>query len=374
MKKAVLAILIILIISAGIMFLVYPFLPRALYYNFAGIEDYKIFENRVVDKGSPIPWPVKLSGQKLPDSLRQQMEDLETIGFLVIQNDTIRYEEYWEDYGSLSLSNSFSMAKTFVGILIGNAIEEGKIKDIDQKVGDFLPEFNQGPNAGLTLRHLLTMSSCLNWDESYGSPISVTTEAYYGKDLPEVVESMEVVCEPGEVFNYQSGNTLILSFVLEKATGKSLSEYMAEKLWQPMGATEPALWSLDRDNGHEKAYCCFNSNLRDFARFGELILEQGNFAGRNLVPQEYMKELGAPADYLVDENGEPVDFYGLHTWIAEFQGMKIIYARGILGQYIITVPEKNIVIVRLGRQRSEKKINHHPSDLFLYLQAAMMVK
>jgi CubicO group peptidase (beta-lactamase class C family) len=123
------------------------------------------------------------------------------------------------------------------------------------------------------------MSAGVEWDESYSSLFSKTTQAYYGKDLWKLALTEKLIEKPGVRFNYQSGVSQILAFVLQKATDKNISDYASEKLWTPMEAEEDALWSLDRKDGHEKAYCCFNTNARDFARFGQLILNKGVWDG-----------------------------------------------------------------------------------------------
>src|SRR5690606_33587242 len=135
------------------------------------------------------------------------------------------HEQYWDGYSEESLSNSFSVAKSIVSILVGIALQEGALQSIDQPVGDYLPEFKEGAKANITIKHLLWMSSGLNWDESYGNPLSVTTEAYYGSDLKKVVRRLEAVEKPGQQFEYKSGDTQVLGFVLEAATGKSLADY-----------------------------------------------------------------------------------------------------------------------------------------------------
>jgi len=268
------------------------------------------------------------------------------------------------------VSNSFSVAKSIVSILTGIALKEGSIRDIDQPVGDFLPAFGKGARARITIRHLLTMCSGLNWDESYINPFSMTTKAYYGKDLKGLIMNLEAVEEPGRVFKYLSGNTLVLAMVLEKATGMNLSKYASEKLWKPLGAGRSALWSLDKKDGREKAYCCFNSNARDFARMGQLYLDRGMWKGRRLVPADYVAASTRPAP-LVHPDGRPCGIYGYSWWLARHRDMRIFYARGILGQYIICIPEKRMVIVRLGHKRGPKNSEGQPEDLYLYVDAAM---
>lgn len=372
--KKFLYISIALILFISLLLAAAPaYFQKALWYNLAGIDDYKIFENRVVPAGKPQPWPVGAAFNKkqLSTDYVEQVQDLETVAFVVVQNGKLQFEQYWDGYGEKSLSNSFSVTKSFVGLLIGAAIDDGKIRGVDQKVGEFIPEYAVGRNAQLTIKDVLTMSSGLNWDESYFNPFSVTTQAYYGDDLRSLVKSLEVIEIPGKRFKYLSGNTQVLAQVLERATGKTLANYASDKLWQPIGAAHDALWSVDKQDGEEKAYCCFNSNARDFARIGQLVLNQGKWNGKQLISESYIREAISPASYLTDGNGKPVDFYGYQWWIVRHNGYSIPYARGILGQYIFVIPEKNTVIVRLGKERSLDYRDNHPADVFLYIDAGL---
>jgi CubicO group peptidase (beta-lactamase class C family) len=190
---------------------------RALFYNFADIDDNRIFEERVIPATAPQPWPlsVKYNRKPMPKDFLAKQKKLDMVAFLVIDQDSLLQEFYRDGYGPKSLTNSFSMAKSVVSMLVGVALKEGKIKSIDQPVADFLPEFKNGAKAKITLRHLLTMSSGLDWDESYSNPLSMTTEAYYGDDLKSLIDRQEVETEPGKEFFYKSGNTQVLAFVLE---------------------------------------------------------------------------------------------------------------------------------------------------------------
>ena len=326
---------------------------KAIVYNFADIDDLDLFPSRTVKTNASHDWANAADYNKIniSDRLLKELEDFQSVAFLVVKNDSVAYERYWDGYSDSSLSNSFSMAKSVVGILIGIAVDESKIKSIDEPVGDFIPKFKEGENAKLTIRHLLIMSSGLNWDESYSSLTSKTTEAYYGKRLNKLMLSLKVINEPGKNFDYMSCNTQILSMVLKKATGKNISEYASEKLWQPLNAMHDVKWSLDHKNGNEKAYCCFYSNARDFARFGKLYLDSGRWNGKQIVSEKYVLESITPAPTL--DNGKPNTTYGYHWWLGSEGGEKIFYARGLSGQYIIVIPAKKIIIVRLGKQRDK---------------------
>ncbi|MEY3411453.1 MAG: hypothetical protein RIQ70_139 [Bacteroidota bacterium] len=342
---------------------------KALICNFANIDDCTIFDQRVIQKSTqPQPWPISTQYNKtnFSKSLKTYHETEKSIAFVVLKNDSLVHEEYWSGYGENSLSNSFSMAKSVTSILVGIAIKEGKIKSVEQPIGDFLEEFNQREFKKIKIKHLLTMSSGLNWDESYMNPFSMTTEAYYGNDLWRLMLRLRVLHAPGKDFTYLSGDTQLLSFVLQKATGKTIGAYAQEKLWQPMGALNNAEWSLDKKNGTEKAFCCMYSNAKDFARIGVLYLHDGNWKGKQLVDSNYVKASLTPAQLIDSETGKPNDFYGFQWWlIPDYKGERIFYARGILGQMIVVIPSKNIVFVRLGNQKPEKVGNHYKSTLDL---------
>ena len=359
-----------------VIFLSVPnYLKKALFYGHAGIYDYTIFENRLIDTGKPEPWPKADAYNHIgPSEVHlDSLKLLETTSFLIVQNDSLLYEYISEDITVTSISNSFSMAKSFVGLLVGCAISDGYIESVNQLVDQFLPNLTNLHGKGLTIEHLLTMSSGSNWDESYGSPFSITTKAYYGSNLDGLMEGIQLIEKPGLNFRYKSGDTQLLAMILAKATGKTLSDYASEKLWCPIGAENAALWSLDDNDGVEKAYCCFNSTARDFARFGALILNHGRWKEQQIIPESYIIQSITPASYLNDEQKNPLTYYGYHWWILNHKGMQIPYARGIQGQYIFVLPTKNAVIVRLGHQRSEEKINHHPVDVYTWVDMAMQI-
>ncbi|WP_075602049.1 serine hydrolase domain-containing protein [Saccharicrinis aurantiacus] len=368
-------IITLAIASSALFYLVTPsYLKNAVIYLFPGIDDYTIFSNRKIEIGNKVrPWKTadNYNKLKLKKKERETLENYKSIAYLIIKNDSILYEEYWDNYSNSSLSNSFSAAKSVVGLLIGAAIDDGYIKSIDQKVGEFIPEFNNPPNDKLKIKHLLTMSSGSNWDESYTSPTSLTTQAYYGNNITGLVSDLKITDVPGKYFSYKSGDTQLLSLVLKNATEKSLSDYASEKLWKPLGCEREALWSLDKNNGTEKAYCCLNSNARDFAKIGELVLKDGLINNKQIISKDFIQSATSPANYLIDsDDNKPVNHYGYQWWIINHEGDKIPYARGILGQYIFVLKKENAIVVRLGHKRSKNLIDHHPSDCYEYLTTA----
>ena len=340
------------------------YLFKAAYYNFSAIDDYTIFKNNTVAKAKlEKPWPLanQYNKQAYPDSLNNLLEELRTVGVLMIKNDSILFEKYWDGYSDSSLSGSFSVAKSITSILIGVAIKEGKIKSVDQPVGDFLPAFAIGDKAAVKIKDLLTMSSGTNWNESYWNPLAVTAEAYYGSDLVKTATEVKMDTQPGTFHKYKSGDTQLLGLILEKVTGKKLSEYAAEKLWQPLGASHDALWSTDGENGNTKAFCCFITNARDFARIGKFMLDSGKINGVPVIDSAYWKQ-SITACKIKDEKGLECIYYGYQWWL-DPQHPEIFYARGILGQYIIAIPSKKIIIVRLAHKASKERVLTVPREV-----------
>lgn len=317
----------------------------------------------------------------------KMLQDLDTRALLVLKGDSLLYEKYYKEHTPQTVSNSFSAAKTVVALLVGIAVEEGKIKNLDEPVGNYLPEFNKDSKRNITIRHLLTMSSGLDWEESSSNPLSENAESYYGWDLWGLTMSQKAVESPGRKFKYQSGNSQLLGYVIEKATGKSVSEYTQEKIWKRIGTEHDAFWSMDRENGYEKSFCCLYATARDFLRLGVLIHRGGKWGEDQVVPSWFIKEMSVPAK-LSTEEGVPNYRYGLHVWTYPEKMGTITYFRGIKGQYIVSMPKDDIVFVRLGMQRKDnveipesrrndpsyvKKIEKrvgHPEDFFSYLRIA----
>lgn len=373
LKKWQLLVLMLLLIPGLAWVLTPAFLKKAAIHQLPGIHDYQIFYNRTVETGTPQPWAQSARyHQAAPDDhFLDSLLLMQTTAFLVVQNDSILFEYYADGVKSTDISNSFSAAKSIVGLLIGCAIDDGYIKDVDQSVEDLLPDYTNLHGKGLLLKHLLTMSSGSNWDEAYSTAFSITTKAYYGNNLPRLMKEVQIEEIPGAVFNYRSGDTQLLALILTKATGKSLSDYAAEKLWKPMGAETEALWSLDKKNGMEKAYCCFNSHARDFARIGQLILNKGTWKGQQLISGAYMAETVRPASHLKDIKGQAVNYYGYQWWLMDYNHEILPYARGILGQYIFVIPSQKAVIVRLGHLRSDTRLGEHPTDAYTWVNLGL---
>lgn len=330
----------------------------------AYIDDYTSFDNREISSGNdPQPWPLhsQYNMATPTEDLNVLHEELQTIAFLIIKNDSLYYEQYAENYGPDSRTNSFSMAKSIVSALLGKAIMDGYIESLEQPVADFFPQFDERLSVG----DLASMASGLNWEEDYYSPFSMTARAYFDEDIRSQILSLKVTEEPGEEFEYLSGNTQLLAMVLEKATGETLSEYLSRSFWQPLGMENDALWQLDsEESGMEKAYCCIASNARDFARMGKLYKDYGRWNNTQVLDSTFVATSIRP-------RFEESPHYGYGLWLEKIEEKPVFYMRGILGQYVIVVPEDDVIIVRLGHQIGDKEEGQeHSNDFYSYLKEA----
>jgi CubicO group peptidase (beta-lactamase class C family) len=251
------------------------------------------------------------------------------------------------------------MAKSITSALLGKAIEDGFIKSLDQPVSDFYPQYE---GTGLTVGDLSSMASGLDWDESYSNPFGMTARAYYDSDLAETILKLKVVETPGKIYKYLSGNTQLLAMVIQQATKQQLSNYLYESFWNKIGADNPAIWQIDDvENKLAKAYCCLGSNARDFARFGKLYKDYGKWNGEQILDSTFVDKSITPR---FAESPE----YGYGFWLSDFLGKKIFAMRGILGQYVIVIPEDDLIIVRLGHQRGNKTELPFSSDFYVFVE------
>lgn len=378
-KKTTLRVLIALVAVLAIVYASLPYYARqALIHWMPVIDDLENFHRHTVHHNPNDVWHWPLSSDynryRLTENDAHYLDSLHTVSFLVIHHDSIVFESYRDGWNDTLTSNIYSATKTIVGLLTGIALDEGKIHSLDDPVSRYIPAYTKGMQADVTLRHLLTMSGGMAWDEAYASLFSVTTHGYYGNDLYDLVTGLEVVDKPGVQYSYRSGETQLLAFVIEAATRQTLSEYAEEKLWKPMQAERDAYWLLDKKDGDEKAFCCFHTTARDVARFARLLLHHGNWQGRQLVSKAYMNELMRPASYLKDQWGkDTLSYYGFQTWIMDYHGMRCPYLRGMLGQYIIAIPEMDAIVVRLGRKRCDVYDREITTDITRYMDVAMKI-
>ena len=368
-----------LLLTLAAAYLCLPHYARqALIHLMPVIDDLETFHRDTVrhDPAHVRLWPhaAAYNHSRLSTADEAYLDSLHTVAFLVVSRDSLLFESYRDGWNDTLTSNLYSATKTIVGLLTGIALDEGKIHSLDDPVSRYLPAYTRGRQADVTLRHLLTMSGGVAWDEAYASLFSVTTHGYYGDDLYDLVTQLDVTEAPGVQFSYRSGETQLLAFALEAATGQTLSKYAEEKLWKPMQAERDAYWLLDKAGGDEKAFCCFHTTARDAARFGRLLLRHGNWDGRQLVSTSYMDELMRPASYLKDQWGrDSLSYYGLQTWLFPYRGEVLPCMRGMLGQYIFAIPSREAIVVRLGRKRHDVYEGPFTVDMTRYLDIAMKI-
>ena len=341
----------------------------------ANIDDRLDFDTRIIDNGEIQEWEESEDYNTIPftDSLLAELKIYQSAGFLIIKDGKILNEQYFNGYSDTSLTNSFSVSKTMVTLLLGKAIEEGFINSLDQPITDFLPEFKNDSLANLcTVGDLSAMTAGFDWSENYYLPLNPTAKAYYGRDITKQMLSRGFVKESGKEFEYLSGVTQLLGIVIRRAIDKPLSDYLSEKFWEPLGMRTPAYWALDNPDGMEKAYCCVYSNVRDFAKFGQLILQNGKWKGEQLVDSSFVALMKTPNVSAFSQVEQPI--YGYSLWLGYDHETPFYSLIGHLGQYIAVVPSRNMVVVRLGKTRDRRHTKHGAlpgNDLYYYIDEAV---
>ncbi len=329
---------------------------KMLRYNESDVDDYRIFPNRELKASteqSGLEYDNSTAGAleylEVDDTLYDLdalLEENDTLAFIAIKNDRIIKESYYNGHSRQSISYSFSMAKSITSMLIGIAIDEGLIKSEEQFVTEFVPELSGRGFERVRLRHLLQMTSGSDYIEA-DHPFCVHPYFYYTDDQMYWIKRMRVVDEPGTVWRYKSGDSELLGLVLQRALkDRTLTQYLQENIWTPLGMEHDALWSVDHlPDGIEKTYCCIAATARDFARIGRLYLHGGDWNGRRIVSREWVEK----STSLDTFEGSPW-FYQYQWWKLSEDGSDFM-AIGHLGQYLYVNQSQNLIIVRLGTSR-----------------------
>ncbi|MBX2970560.1 MAG: serine hydrolase [Cyclobacteriaceae bacterium] len=324
---------------------------RFIWYNFSDITDHKIFPSRPLPKSeTPFRFIDAQRSDGIGDINLFKVDSIvranNSVAFLIIRNDSILYEQYYQKYTDESVIASFSAAKSYTSALIGAAIADGFIKNVNEPITKYIPELKSKTGFDkITIEHVLQMTSGIKANESYYNPFGQAASLYYGRSLRNYVKRLEVEYEPGTRFAYRSINTQLLGLIVERATGKTNTDYLNEKIWRHLGTEHDASWSIDRKkDGLEKTFCCINATARDFAKFGRLFLNEGEWNGQQLLPADWVRQSTMPTE----ENGAS-KWYKYQWWLTK-NGYE---AKGLHGQFIYVCPAKNVIIVRLGK-RSEK--------------------
>ncbi len=362
--------LVLVMVVIGYLLAPKYYLARTIFWGESDYRDHEKFPSRTFHNAPPtsrldqLPADNPYSSQIAAiardtsngESLEDYLEASGTTAFLVVHDDKLLYERYFSGYDRTSMHTSFSMAKSFASALVGIAIDEEHIKSVEEPITNYLPELREKDERyeAITIRHLLTMSSGIKYEEGGNLPWSEEaddTKTYYSTDLRKLALDSQVEGDPGEYFEYNNYNPLLIGMILERATGMSVSRYLQEKLWKPMGMEADGSWSLDsKKSSFEKMESGVNARARDFARFGMLFAREGSWEGEQLISRGWVEE-STRADTTTDPSLDYQYFWWLNTLNGEDRHF---YASGKYGQYIYVDPEKDLVIVRLGKEEGER--------------------
>jgi CubicO group peptidase (beta-lactamase class C family) len=319
--------------------------------NFSRME--KLLPHRIVPAGRKVrplpagaPLSVRLAGQGGGETLDAYMAADHMVGLLVVQDGRVRLEKYAPSLSPTGHWATFSITKSLTSTLYGAALKDGAIRSLDDKVSAYLPEMAGSAYDGVSIRQLLTMTSGVKWSENYTDPNSEVARMYATPPDPGLdpivsfMRHLPRVAEPGTVWNYKTGETDLAGILLARATGKTLSAYLAEKLWQPYGMEQDGVWMID-GSGHEPGGCCFSAALRDLGRFGQFVLDGGTIDGRAVLAPGWLEAATATAV----PTGRPGLGYG-YFWWTNADGT--VDARGIFGQMIHIDRGRRLVVVMLA--------------------------
>lgn len=314
--------------------------------------------------------------QKLAQYVDSVLVNTNTNAFLIIKNDSIIYENFAENLNTSTLHPSFSIAKSYVGTLMGIAIDKGIISSAEDLVIKYLPELEKNDSRfkKLTIQHVLDMRSGLDFDEDKQTPFAAIAKLYYGSSIKNQIANLKMKREAGSVFEYQSINTQLLAAILERASGEKVPFLLSKYLWTPLGTESRAIWSLD-DQKTVKASCCLNATAADFAKLGRLYLKKGSWEGKQVISQNWvntttdasvLSKLGyknqwwacsnityfkdsVSAQKKLDQSNlkEPIRKKSNGTYYISLKSNDY-RAEGILGQLIYVNPDNNVIIVRMG--------------------------
>jgi CubicO group peptidase (beta-lactamase class C family) len=282
-----------------------------------------------------------------------KQKNLSLDGVLVVRHSTIVTEAYFPPYAASTKHEIYSVTKSIISALVGIALQQGSLHDLDQKALDFFGDRTVAENdvrkQAITLRHLLTMTSGLHWSSDDDSKL------FGGGDLVQLTLDRPMVAEPGSVWNYNSGGTHLLSAILQKATGQSASAFAQAQLFQPLGITDVA-WPAD-SNGVNTGGWGIRMTPRDMAKFGYLYLKGGSWDGQQLVPADWVQASTTKHVDTGDGRG-----YGYLWWQLSFGGYA---ALGYGGQEVIVLPDRDMVVVFTATPLDEKSLWRLVSDYII---------
>jgi CubicO group peptidase (beta-lactamase class C family) len=336
------------------------YLARYVFLNRVDISDYNVFPSRVIQNAPPVFTFTPAADREAPllvlnqavstlaeyhpkETIDQFLERNGTVSFLVIKNDNLLFERYYNGYSHSSICTSFSTVKSFVSALIGIALHDELIRTLDDPITKYLPELTETHWASITIRHLVSMSSGLKYNERGFFPWDDQPRIYYALDLRQLARQTRQGELPGTHFHYNNFNLVLLGMVLECVTGGTVSAYLQDKIWTRLGMEYPASWSLDsQHSGMEKMESGLNARAVDFAKFARLYLRRGDWDGQQIIPENWVVE-----STRVEPEAKWTNYK--YLWWIPRSGKGRFMAVGNLGQFIYVAPDKGCIIVRFGR-------------------------
>lgn len=307
----------------------------------------------------PLPTSFTYGGKAI--NLQQFLKDQYTTGMIIIKDNKIAFEDYWLGNNDKSVVISWSVAKSMISALIGIAVDEEHIRSINDPVTDYVPFLKGTGYDNVPIKHVLQMSSGIGFNENYadfhsdinrlGRLLALNTS------IDEFVASLKNIREPGTYNQYVSMDTQVLSMVLREVTGKTIAEYMEEKLWKKIGTESDGYWLID-NKGVEIVFGCYNAVLRDYARFGLLYLNNGECNGERVVPDVWVRASVTPDAPHLQPGNNPLSYwvlgYGYQWWIPQNPEGDFL-AVGVAGQYIYVHPAHGLVIAKSSAYGDYKK-------------------
>ena len=307
----------------------------------------------------PRPLAVSIEGDNGKLSLDDVLSKTRTNGFLVIKNGKVVMERYFNGADAQTHFTSWSVAKSFTSTLVGLALADGKIKDLQTPASDYIPQLKGSGYDGVSIKNIREMSSGIDFTED-ATPTHRSDVMYMWQNilvnedgrLNDYAASLKRAEEPGSRFVYRSVDAQVLGWLVKNVTGKSPSDYLSERIWQPLGMESDATWITDRPgpDGMEATYCCVNATLRDFGRFGLMLAHHGMWNGKQIVPAAWIDQATTPQDHQVQFGqlipGYPFG-YGYQWWLP--QDPPGSYAgEGVYFQFLYVVPQDDLVIVKMS--------------------------
>ncbi|TCD19837.1 class C beta-lactamase-related serine hydrolase [Pedobacter psychrodurus] len=366
-KKILLILIYSFFLSLLGLFLWKPYLLSVLKYRTPNSETYKIFPQEISHKSDFPFYFIRsarprndldtlhvLDGNNQSIPLKEYLKNGQINVFIVIRNDSVLYERYSKGYSDSTLTTIFSGAKSIISIMLGQALNDHSINNLNDKVTRYIPELKSNPAfEQITLRNLLDMKSGLEFQDAVGGIVkaffSDEAKYYYTNDMKAQLMKVKLVNKPGTVWKYKSIDPILLGWVLKKATGKSVAQYFEANVWKKIGAEYNATWGLDQIDGLTNTASRFQVTAIDFAKIGRLYLNKGSYNGKQVVPENWVNQsINIGSEQPASAKGWQKSAHYYLWWIPQ-EGDKGDYAaEGMLGQRLYIDPKTNTIIVQFA--------------------------